>query len=365
MKSLEDFKEEIHRCSKCGLCQAVCPLYEITGNECTVSRGQFIMLDGVVKKDLKMNKNINKYLDICLKCGKCSGFCPSNIDIVEILLHAKHEYFKKSLSGTIYKILESKFVFNNLLKILKLIGRFFCKKKKSKSYEKKAIYFGGCISKLRPDVDNYIIDLLNEMRIEVLETDFNCCGMPFLTTGNLERFQEQAIENIKKIDNDIDYLIMDCASCEWAWKQYSKYIDDETLKEKLSKICFKNIYDFIAESDLEFISKTKKVVTYHKPCHQESIDNILKIISKCKNIEYKEMDGHDKCCGFASFEHPQTLNINNEILKEKRKNIKSVKADFVLTTCVGCLISLNIITLFHSKIQRLLTFLKDECNLKD
>ncbi|MCM1265973.1 MAG: 4Fe-4S dicluster domain-containing protein, partial [Candidatus Gastranaerophilales bacterium] len=67
MKNLDDFKEEIHRCSKCGLCQAVCPLYEITGNECTVSRGQFIMLDGVVKKDLKMTKNINKYLDLCLK----------------------------------------------------------------------------------------------------------------------------------------------------------------------------------------------------------------------------------------------------------------------------------------------------------
>ncbi len=89
MKSLEDFKEEIHKCSKCGLCQAVCPLYEITGNECTVSRGQFIMLDGVVKKDLKMNKNINKYLDICLKCGKCTKFCPSSIDICKIFETAK------------------------------------------------------------------------------------------------------------------------------------------------------------------------------------------------------------------------------------------------------------------------------------
>ena len=49
MKDLKDYKEEIHRCSKCGLCQAVCPIYQETGNECSVSRGQFIMLGGVIK----------------------------------------------------------------------------------------------------------------------------------------------------------------------------------------------------------------------------------------------------------------------------------------------------------------------------
>ena len=52
MKDLKDYKEEIHRCSKCGLCQAVCPIYQETGNECSVSRGQFIMLGGVIKDEL-------------------------------------------------------------------------------------------------------------------------------------------------------------------------------------------------------------------------------------------------------------------------------------------------------------------------
>ena len=50
MKQLVDFKKEIHKCSKCGLCQAECPIYKITGNDCSVSRGQFIMLKGFLKK---------------------------------------------------------------------------------------------------------------------------------------------------------------------------------------------------------------------------------------------------------------------------------------------------------------------------
>ena len=58
MKKLDEYKEIIHKCSKCGLCQSVCPAYQTTGNECAVSRGQFIMLRGVINGDLKMNKNM-------------------------------------------------------------------------------------------------------------------------------------------------------------------------------------------------------------------------------------------------------------------------------------------------------------------
>ena len=94
MKQLIDFKEDIHKCSKCGLCQAECPIYKITGNDCTVSRGQFRMLEGVIKGDLKMSKTINRYLDLCLKCGACSKFCPSGIDVVDVIISAKAEYFR-------------------------------------------------------------------------------------------------------------------------------------------------------------------------------------------------------------------------------------------------------------------------------
>ena len=94
MKNLAEYKENIHSCSKCGLCQAVCPIYKITGNDCTVSRGQFIMLRGLIKGDLKMSAKLNRYLDLCLKCGACSKFCPSGIDVVDIITSAKAEFFK-------------------------------------------------------------------------------------------------------------------------------------------------------------------------------------------------------------------------------------------------------------------------------
>ena len=50
MKKLKDFQNELNKCSKCGLCQDVCPIFELSSNECAVSKGKFIMLHGVTKR---------------------------------------------------------------------------------------------------------------------------------------------------------------------------------------------------------------------------------------------------------------------------------------------------------------------------
>ena len=140
MKQLIDFKEDIHKCSKCGLCQGECPIYKITGNDCTVSRGQFIMLDGVLKGKLKLTPKINRYLDLCLKCGACSKFCPSGIDVVDIIIAAKAECFKKHPLERIKTILQKYLVFGLTPRIV----RTFIRPTKSKTFEKKYIYIKVC-----------------------------------------------------------------------------------------------------------------------------------------------------------------------------------------------------------------------------
>ena len=358
MNELKDYKEIIHKCSKCGLCQSVCPTYLETGNECVVSRGQFIMLQGIIKGDLKMNKNINKYLDLCLKCGKCSGFCPSDIDIVEIILSAKSEYFKHSVEGKLLSILQSKQIFNTALSIARFI--FGRQKKFKKQFNKKAIYFGGCIETIYPKTSEYIKQLLNEMEIEVIDKKFNCCGLPFLTSGNINRFVEQVKENIEKIkDVEFDYFITDCASCRWTWQEYVKYINDEDLKHKLENIQFKSIYELILEHKLKFKTKQQCSITYHQACHEDK--DIEKIISDIENTNYIELEGKSECCGFSALLKPSTWNITKNIFDKKKQNILKTNVDYVLTTCVGCVLSLSSILAFKQKVVRVIDFLRTNC----
>ncbi len=361
-KSLSDYKEEVHRCSKCGICQSDCPLFKLTGNECTVSRGQFIMLDGIIHGKLKMNKNINKYLDLCLKCNKCSKVCPSEINVVDIILSAKHEYFKQSLIGKIYALLESKWIFNTGLNLIKIISKIFHRKKitpQPQNPTTTAVYFGGCISALKPHITDYANNLLHKMNIKTYDIDFNCCGMPFYTTGNIERFAEQAKENISKIPDECEYLITDCASCEWAWKQYAKMIDDN----KLNKLKIIDIYSLIEKNGLKFTADKNYKVTYHKPCHSENNSGI-NIIKNIDNVIYNEMVGFDDCCGFGNFEHPLSLRDTKPIRETKKNNIINANADILLTTCAGCIISMSIITRLKQKTKRLISFLAENCKSK-
>ena len=62
MKKLEEYKDILHKCSKCGLCQNVCPIFKETQNECNLIRGIIIMLRGVIKGELKL-KEVEKYLE--------------------------------------------------------------------------------------------------------------------------------------------------------------------------------------------------------------------------------------------------------------------------------------------------------------
>lgn len=387
MKRLKNYKDEIHKCSKCGLCQSVCPVYEQTGNDCSVSRGKFIMLNGIIKGDLRLNKNINKYLDMCLKCNACKNFCPSGIDARKIFLTAKSEYFEKSSEKNIISLFQSKFVFNlilnlikiatnsyRLLKIDKLMRNFYPILLKMGKLGKKVIlanefvsnkaaelkkpthllpshlspltviYFKGCVNEyINPRTKNASENILTKMGVNVLPINFECCGVPFLSSGNAGQFKKQAEFNLSQIPEDFDYFLTDCASCQNAFKEYENYVEDPKLLEKLKKINEKsiNVVDFIINNvkSIEFNQKT--TFTFHKPCHLDDLGFIKYFLSKTKNVEYIEMKDFDKCCGFSGEFAIKNMELSQKISKQKVKNAKSTNADYILTSCPACLLGLT------------------------
>ena len=84
LKEVEKLKEKINNCSRCGLCLSVCPIFELTRNDCTSPRGKCILLNEMFKKNNKISKLQKKYMKMCTNCGKCFDYCPSKIDIIEI-----------------------------------------------------------------------------------------------------------------------------------------------------------------------------------------------------------------------------------------------------------------------------------------
>lgn len=368
MKKLEDFKEEINKCSKCGLCQSVCPIYKLTGNDCAVSRGKFVMLDGVLKGDLKLNRNINKYLDLCLKCDKCSNFCPSSIDVCKILETAKYNYEKNTLWGKFIFFFESKYVFGNLLKLFKTLinphplregKQLFASEASNRDVgaeanKLKLLCFKGCVNNIFPQTDKFLHKLFDNSDVEIIEKDFDCCGLPFLSSGNLERFEEVKKHNLELMNCDFDYILTDCASCESTLKGYFQPTRNDVGQESptydlslraneksIAIPSFISLGELIANQNIKFKFEKPIKVTFHKPCHLENDDFWLKIIENCENVEYVKMKDYDECCGFSGEFAIKNHKISMQISKQKAQNAINTGADYVITTCPACVLGLK------------------------
>lgn len=341
------------------------------------------MLNGIIKGDLELNKNVNKYLDMCLKCNACHEFCPSGIDARKIFLAAKSDYFKLDPYSKLISFFQSKIVFNSFLKLIKtattlyrlfkidkiakkfyppfinlgwvgkkiIFANEFVSKEaetvlKSDTAEKKSlkiVYFKGCVNEfINPKVKNATEKILNKLGAEILSLDFECCGVPFLSSGNVEQFVKQAEFNLSQIPEEFDYFLTDCASCQSAFVEYKNYIADSILLEKLDKIIEKsmNVSDFI-EKNIDCIEfSTPQKVTFHKPCHLESMDFFYKIMAKTKNVQYVEMEDFDKCCGFSGEFAIKNQKLSAEISKKKVKNALGTGAETILTSCPACVLGL-------------------------
>lgn len=344
MKKLEDFADDINKCSKCGLCQSVCPVYKITGNDCAVSRGKFVMLDGVIKGDLQLNKNIEKYLDMCLKCGKCKDFCPSGINVCEIFNTAKYECAKGSFYAKLIKIFQSRLVFGNIIKIFQLLpfihqqAQFFTEADK----KVKLLYFKGCVNEVYPKNERALKKILTKLPyVQLIEKNFECCGLPFLSSGNMQRFEEVKKHNLKLIDGDYDYILTDCASCESTLNSYPTPGAKCLPNPQGARGETVNAAEFLARQNIKFVFKKPVKVTFHKPCHLENANFLVPLLKKCENVEYVEMKDYAECCGFAGEFAIKNPKISHIISKQKAENALATGADIVLTTCPACVLGIH------------------------
>ena len=352
MKQLYDCKSDIQKCSKCGLCQASCPLFKVTLNDCAIPRGQLTMLEGLLKKELKRTSKIKQYLDLCLNCGKCVPKCPGGVSIPDIIALAKFEYVKNSFCERFLSFLQKVLVLKLLLGVLKL----FSKNKKSEKFSRKVIYFGGCKGKIRGNF--FVVQLLNKLNIEVVSPDFECCGNPFLIRGDLKTYNDYIdsfINIVKKYD--IKEVVTSCVGCEKNLRNYIKWVDDDKKKAILSELTITNIYEYAKEFLCKRAPEISLNITYHMPCSDNNFLNIEDLLQSIKNVNYIQMNEYDSCCGLNGFTNLRNIFTVYKIIKKKRKNIINSKAKYVLTTCFGCEILLKSISLFKYKTVDLLEFL--------
>ena len=339
MKQLKNCYDEIYKCSKCGLCQGVCPIFKITKNEAALSRGKFLMLLKYLEGKFTFSKTMSKYLDMCTFCGACSKFCPSDIDAQKIFTLAKFE--QKNLGQKISEFF-LKLIFNSLFLIRKMVKIPPQHVQSPPQYTLKKgniIFFEGCFSKIfNQKLTRTSVEILQKMNFNVITPNFNCCGIVAQSAGAKALFEEQIKKNIAILkENSADYIVFDCASCLETVKNYDKYLQIDDF-DKIKEKCI-SILEFLQLQNVKFKSPKKCTITYHKPCHLDF--DTQELLRSIENVDYIKMNDFDKCCGFSGKFAISNNKIANEMFKNKAENISNTSAELVLTFCPSCILGLK------------------------
>ncbi len=378
-----DWKAEVSKCSKCGKCHTVCPVFLETGDESTVARGRISLAEALRDKQIVYTDKLRDYVYSCKKCMRCQTICPSGVDyevIISAMLRGVAENMGIPLLPKIIfrYILPRRILFDLLLKVsskiqwlipmkrrgqmrhlpLLFMGKRWiptlAKKtalqklrqpRKLKNPKMRVGFFTGClINYIYVDIAEAVIDVLNRMNIEVVVPQGQlCCGTPSSTMGDYKSSKKLADVNKEVFESqNLDAIVSACATCTKSikvdylrtlgpsWQQMSDKIYD--ISEFIEKYCGDDY-------------KTKPIdekVTYHDPCHllwvrgiSDQPRNVLE-----KSSDFVEMDQAGSCCGGGGIFTIIHYDLTLKMLERKVSSIERSGADTVATNCPGCIMQI-------------------------
>ena len=400
MTALED---QLVACMRCGLCQAVCPLFAETGREADVARGKLALLSGLAQEILKNPRGVQDHLNRCLLCGSCAANCPSGVKVLDIFIKAR-----AILAGYMGLSPLKKVIFRGLLRqpdwfnrvmawgakfqgifvkpVDDLLGsscaRFMSPLLADRHVKPlaavpwhrqvpqlntapgashlKVTFFVGClIDKIFPQVGEAVLRVLEHHGVGLyLPAGQGCCGIPALSSGDTQTFKDLVRLNLKLLDDPAapcDYLVTACATCSSTIKKLWPLMMQDADPEEQQRIAALaartlDISQFLVDkvgvrAAVPGAADGRIAITYHDPCHLKKSLGVAAqpraLIEANPSYVLKEMPEADWCCGCGGSFNLQHYETSVAIGKRKRDNIATSRARVVATGCPACMLHIT------------------------
>src|SRR5579862_1139418 len=79
----------IRKCVHCGFCLATCPTYLLLGDELDSPRGRIYLMKDMLENERRPTATEVKHIDRCLSCLSCMTTCPSDVNYMHLVDHAR------------------------------------------------------------------------------------------------------------------------------------------------------------------------------------------------------------------------------------------------------------------------------------
>jgi glycolate oxidase iron-sulfur subunit len=382
---------ELYQCVHCGLCLNQCPTYRALRLEPESPRGRIHLVRAAAEGRIELNQRFQDHLYLCLLCRACETACPSGVQYGRIAETAR-EIIGPPGSNLARTVLN--FVFTQLLpyprrlRLAAALLRFYQRSglqrairpllperlRKMESMlppiskhffspdanilpatgarRAKVAMLNGCVMPLLfSDVNEATVRVLRRNGCDVVFPPKQiCCGALNVHNGESAAARMMARRNIDAfLDADVDAVVVNAAGCGAAMKEYDYLLRDDSIyaeKAKRFSLRVRDAAEFLG--DLGLVGKLaplKITVTYQDPCHlahgqrvRSQPRNLLKAIPE---LQLKEMEGSDRCCGSAGIYNITHPGMSQDLLKEKMQSVTSTEADSVVAPHPGCMLQLR------------------------
>lgn len=397
-KRLMALDDKLTDCMRCGMCQAVCPMFGASGMEADVARGKLALIGNMAHELFRDPESLGDKLGRCLLCGSCQAACPPGVKIMEIFREARevvHSYlglhpvkklifrqllarpklFNAAMSigaplqklvfrssqdsqGTVCSPMLNFMLGDRHIRPLasqSLHAKVGALDERASVGQLKVAFYPGCLGdKMYTNMGLACIKALHYHKVAIyMPSSLACCGIPAVSSGDGQGMVNQLKVNLNLLaDKSFDYLVTPCGSCtstiKELWPEYAERIDAPSKRaaEEISKKTM-DINAFLIDV-LHVEPKANKEgvkVTYHDSCHLKKSLGVTeqprKLIQANGKYTLVEMKEADRCCGcggsFNLFHYDYSRNIG----QRKRDNVVASGASVVSAGCPACMMQLE------------------------
>ena len=387
----------LRTCVHCGMCTATCPTFLLLGDELDSPRGRIYLIKDMLESGRPATEEVVRHVDRCLSCLSCMSTCPSGVNYMHLVDHAR-EYIENTYTRPWHERL-----LRNILTVVlprpalfraSLIGARLAKPFRAVvprtgvlgerihamldlappslpamgamqspqvhaaqgERRGRVALLAGCAQKvLDPQINEATIRLLTRMGIEVvIARGAGCCGALTHHMGRHDPAMASATANIeawtRELEGDgLDAILVNTSGCGTTVKDYGFMFRTEApeMKAKAERVSglAKDITEYLAGLDYQ---PTRPVpglrVAYHSACslqHGQRVTAEPKVLLKRAGFTVVDpAEGH-LCCGSAGTYNLVQPVIAGQLKARKLANIARTKPDLVAAGNIGCITQLQ------------------------
>ncbi|MCW8962154.1 MAG: glycolate oxidase subunit GlcF [Gammaproteobacteria bacterium] len=376
------------RCLQCGYCLENCPTFQLSGDELQTPRGRVAQIKDMLESEGSPEDETVENIDRCLSCLACMSTCPSFVNYMHLVDHAREHIEEKyqrplldrALRWSLTKILpypgrlrlamRGAQMAKRLAPVLPVRVRGLVELTPGKlpppsmndkpqvfpalgERKRRVALMTGCAQKtLNTDINDATIRILRRHGCEVvIARDAGCCGALTHHMGKTADSKAAAARNIRawmaEVDGEgLDAIVINTSGCGTVIKDYDHTFRNDELAEKAMTISSlaRDLSEVLADIKMDYKLKPDLRVAYHATCSLQFGQRIRfgpkKLLKSAGFTVLEPRDSH-VCCGSAGTYNLLQPEISGQLRERKVNTLEAVRPDAIAAGNIGCMVQIG------------------------